>query len=170
MQQLGHDQSTQRTAKRPNRPLTLVLVDVETPMNVAHAFRLADGVGAQVLLVGASATPADLPRLRNLARQRTDTVPWRHISTADLCAELHVLGARPVVIEVTRRSLPYAELALGQGAPLSLVVGGERHGVPEPILEAIHDHVHVPMAGVGSSYNVAMALAVVAAHYAFVAP
>jgi tRNA G18 (ribose-2'-O)-methylase SpoU len=45
--------------------------------------------------------------------------------------------------------------------PLLLIVGGERHGIPQAVLAACHGAIRVPMRGFIPSYNLQAAMAIV---------
>jgi tRNA G18 (ribose-2'-O)-methylase SpoU len=50
--------------------------------------------------------------------------------------------------------------------PLILVLGNERKGVSEAALKLSHQHIHIPMFGMGNSLNVSTAGAIVLAECA----
>lgn len=168
--QLGHREALDRAAPSDAvRSMLFVLDGVSDKANVAHVFRLAGSMGARVWLVQTGVTPATEPGLRRLSRMQTDRVEWEAMDRGQAAGRLGQQGARPVALELTTRSIPYRSLELGPNEPLVLVAGAEREGVSELLLEGCEAHVHVPMVGTGSSLNVAMSLAIVAGHFAWVA-
>jgi tRNA G18 (ribose-2'-O)-methylase SpoU len=58
-------------------------------------------------------------------------------------------------LEITDQSTPYTEVAAREGNVL--VIGHEAHGIPKPILDMCQEAMHLPMYGVNTSMNVAMA-------------
>lgn len=165
--QLGHREALLRAAPAGGvRPLLFVLDGVGDKANVAHVFRLAGSMGARVWLVETKVTPANEPGLRRLSRTQTDRVEWEAMTRGEAVARL----GPAIAVEITSRSIPYPSLAVDPQGPLTLVAGAESEGVSDAMLEACAAHVHVPMAGTGSSLNVAMSLAIVAAHLAWVQP
>jgi len=164
--QLDHREALERAAPAGAlRRMLFVLDGVSDKANVAHVFRLAGSMGARVWLVETRLTPATEPGLRRLSRMQTDRVEWQAMTRQEAVTRLD----RAIAVEITSRSIPYPSLVVDAGEPLVLVAGAENEGVSEPMLAACATHVHVPMAGTGSSMNVAMSLAIVAAHFAWVA-
>lgn len=164
--QLGHQEALEHAAPQGRvRPMLFVLDGVSDKANVAHVFRLAGSMAARVWLVETKVTPATEPGLRRLSRMQTDRVSWEAMTRDEAVARL----GRAIAVEITSRSIPYASLAVSPDEPLVLVAGAENEGVSERMLEVCGAHVHVPMSGTGSSMNVAMSLAIVAAHFAWVA-
>jgi len=149
------------------RPMLFVLDGVADRANVAHAFRLAGSLCARVWLVETDITPATDRGLRRLSRMQTDHVRWEQIGRREAVERLSQEEVRAIALEISSRSVPYPALSLAPDAPIAIVAGAEREGVSPAMLEACAVHVHVPMAGTGSSLNVAMSLAIVAAHFAW---
>ena len=57
-------------AERPDRELIFILQDVEDPVNVGSAFRIADAAGVrQLILTGISARPPH-PLIRKVGRRK----------------------------------------------------------------------------------------------------
>ena len=64
-----------------------------------------------------------------------------------------------VALEITTQSENiYTTTHLSEN--MGLVIGSERHGIPENVLAMCQAAVHLPMMGVNSSMNVAMALGI----------
>ena len=148
---------------RPDRDLVFVLQDVEDPVNVGSAFRIADACGVrQILLTGISARPPH-PLIKKVARGRDRRVPWRYAEqAADVLAECRADGYRICALEVTAQSAPYWEVDYPQR--ICLVVGHEDHGVTNRTLAACDMSVFIPMYGKGASLNVHVSLGILAYH------
>ena len=67
-------------------------------------------------------------------------------------------------VELCQDSVDYCEVAYP--APCALVLGNERKGVSEAALHLSHQHIHIPMYGMGNSLNVSTAGAIVLAECA----
>ncbi|MCC6426837.1 MAG: hypothetical protein IT435_08445 [Phycisphaerales bacterium] len=72
--------------------------------------------------------------------------------------DLKVDGVQIVVLEQTSRSGNYT--CVPYQFPLCLVLGHERQGLEDPILELADHLIEVPMYGMGNSLNVAMAFGI----------
>ena len=152
-----------RQAERPPMELVIVLQDVEDPVNVGAAFRIADGCDARLLvLAGTTSNPPD-QTIAGVGRGTHRRVPWVHAdSAATAVVSLREEGYTACAVEVADRSRPYYEVAYS--AKLCLVVGNEYHGVTRRTLSECDMAVYIPMYGKIKSLNVHVALAITAFH------
>jgi tRNA G18 (ribose-2'-O)-methylase SpoU len=134
----------------------IIAVGLRTPSNQGSIFRIADSAGAREL-VFVDLEPNLEPRLVRTARGANALVPFRSTSLASLLEHANAL-APLVAIEITSSSQSLFETALP--APCSLVVGGERYGIPQSLLALCERAVHIPMYGLNGSMNVTHALAI----------
>lgn len=161
-----------------NRLPVIIIADrVRSLYNVGALFRLADGVGLDELwLCGFTGHPrvADDPRpewiiernereINKTGLSGVKAVPFRYFESLKLAlAEAEEMGYALVALEKTNDSLDYREAKFQ--FPLALIIGHERQGVAEEGLLAATLTVHLPMAGEGSSLNVATATAAMVYH------
>jgi tRNA G18 (ribose-2'-O)-methylase SpoU len=164
----------EKFARLPRAPVHVVLADVRGLANVGLAFRLCDNLRIGHLwpcgITGHPSYPGD-PR-PGPVRERCDReiartavmavphVPWTYRpDAAAVVRERRAAGDRIVVLEQAAgaRRLEDADL----GAPLCLVVGHERRGVPDEVLALADEAVELPVWGMANSINVAMSLAVI---------
>ena len=90
-----------------------------------------------------------------------DLVPWTYRPVAlDVLHELRQGGTQVVALEQTAASVDYA--IADYHFPVCLVIGHERTGVADPILDIADLRVDIPMFGQGRSLNVAMAFGICA--------
>ena len=152
-----------KRSDRPDRELVFVLQDVEDPVNVGSAFRIADACGVrQLVLTGISARPPH-PLIMKVGRGRDRRVQWRYVERAtDALDEYRSDGYGICALEITAESVPYwrAEFPLRT----CLVVGHEDHGVTNRTLAACDMAVFIPMYGKGASMNVHVSLGIAAYH------
>lgn len=160
----------------PRYPISVVLDNVRSLMNVGLVFRLADAVRAERLyLTGFTGYPPlgphdpRPPHIVEHARKQIEKtaiwtvqyVPWEYREDAtQVVAELKARGVQIVALEQTTASIPYtrADFRL----PVCLLLGHERAGVESRLLELADLVVDIPMHGMGNSLNVAMAFGIVA--------
>ncbi|MGF1509953.1 MAG: TrmH family RNA methyltransferase [Myxococcota bacterium] len=152
-----------RRQPRPSGELMFWLHDVEDPVNVGSAFRIADAVGAaEVLLSGI--TPVPPHRLiSKVGRNKDKRVSWRSFDPEAEMPGLSSQGWKPIAVEISPDALPYPRFPFPKR--VMLVVGHEDHGIPKKIQQHCAHTVFIPMYGKGASLNVHVALAVVAFHY-----
>jgi tRNA G18 (ribose-2'-O)-methylase SpoU len=146
-----------------DRPLALRLLahDVDIALNIGVLFRIADALGvAHLHLSGSSPVPPDA-KIRKAARSADKFVA--HSYAADPLAVVGALkadGWRIVSLELTTRSVDVRELAIAPDDRICLIVGAEKAGVCQALLDASEATVHIPMRGRNSSMNVANACAI----------
>ncbi|MBM3215157.1 RNA methyltransferase [Candidatus Poribacteria bacterium] len=152
-----------RELDRPNVELAFVLHDVEDPVNVGSAFRIADASRVdRMLLTGI--TPQPPHRLiAKTGRHKDRRVRWEHDADAsEALARLRDDGFERIALELTEDASPYD--AISYPERVALVVGNEDHGIPRRILSCCDRVVFLPMYGKGASLNVAVSLGIVAYH------
>ena len=156
-------------------PIYVVLDNVRSLENVGLIFRLCDALRVEKLyLTGITGYPPmgeGDPRPANLQEharnQITKTgiklvpfVPWEHRENIlEVLTELKSQRVQIVALEQTNRSRNYQRV--NYQFPVALVLGHERTGVDDQVLQASDEVVEIPMYGIGNSLNVATALAVI---------
>jgi len=136
-----------RTADLPasaGRLASVALWQVADPGNVGTLLRSADAFGAGVFLsagcadpVGSKAARASMGALFRVPVGRFEEAP------------------APRVALVTRAATPLSELELGER--VTFVLGAERRGLPDDVVEACDALATIPFQGAAESLNVAMA-------------
>lgn len=143
--------------------MIFVLQDMQDPVNVGSAFRIADACGVrQMLLTGITTCPPH-PLIKKVGRGRDRKIQWEYVEDAALgLQELGAQGYHRVAVELASDAAPYDHVEYP--AKLALVVGHEDHGVTNRTLAACDRAVYIPMLGKGASLNVHVSLGVVAYH------
>jgi tRNA G18 (ribose-2'-O)-methylase SpoU len=148
----------QRQARDTVIPGPRVLaVDVRTPENVGHILRVSEAAGCADVLVVPHA-PFSMKVVRRTARECDRTVRWRLASLHDATAQAAAWGDPLVALELTTGSSSLHDTRLPRAC--TVVLGGERAGIPPSVLEACALAVHIPMFGLNGSMNITHALAV----------
>ena len=144
---------------RPERALSVILHDVEDPVNVGTAFRTADAVGvSQVILTGITPRPPH-KLIDRVGRKKHKRVPWTYVpDVLDAIAAVKKDEYSVFALEITAAAQPYQDYEFP--ARTCLVAGHEDHGVPRKVLERCDGAIYLPMYGKGASLNVAVALSV----------
>lgn len=148
---------------RPAIELSLLLQDVEDPVNVGSAFRIADAAGVEeLILTGITATPPH-KLIDKVGRGKDRRVKWRkEDDVVRVIDGLRASGWTVLAVELTEDAVPYHSRQYPEKT--CLVVGHEDHGVTKKALERCDGAVFIPMYGKGASLNVHVALAVVTFH------
>lgn len=165
--------SPEEYARLPRHPISVVCDNVRSLMNVGLIFRLCDAARIDKLylcgITGYPPSPGDTRPpwvseragrvIAKTAIQTVQYVPWEYRPNAlDVIRELKDRGTQIVALEQTRQSVSY--LCARYRFPLCLVLGHERQGVENQVLELADLAVDIPMYGMGNSLNVAMAFGI----------
>lgn len=176
--------SPERIGSLPRVPITVVVDNVRSLDNVGLLFRLCELARVERLyLTGYTGHPR-LPageqgnagdtreegviarhehRIFKTAVYAMPLQPWTYVEDpVPLVTHLAEHGSQVVVLEQTADSRPYHEA--DYTLPLTLVLGHEREGVRQELLEVADTHVEIPILGVGNSHNVSHAAAIVLYH------
>ena len=143
---LGHSRPKWRGSRRVKSRFTLVGLDIEGPWNVPLLENAAQMSGAALMLANCNDVIDD-------AGKPNDP----HPEIDDLLARFdQVLACEP-----THQSRNIYDYAAPRGN-VGVIVGNERHGIPDTILKKADTTISIPMLGRGmSSVNVAVAGAVI---------
>jgi tRNA G18 (ribose-2'-O)-methylase SpoU len=158
----------------PRLPVAVVCHDVRSLHNVGQLFRLCDAARVTHLYLCGITPYPPLPQgdprppwvreraergIAKTALAALPHVPWSHAPDARaLLAALRAQGYQVVALERTDASVPYDQATYR--FPLALIVGHERAGVGQSLLDLADLAVELPMRGVGTSLNVTNATAV----------
>lgn len=146
-------------------PAIEVLLDnIRSIYNVGAFFRTADGAGIRhVHLCGLTPTPAH-KRLAKTALGAQEAVAWTyHRNGLTAARSLKNKGMRLWALEGGSTSTPlfsvFEDIA---GEPIVLVTGNEISGVDPGILDLCDKIIHIPMNGIKTSLNAAVAFGITA--------
>lgn len=150
----------------PSVELAFFLQDWDDAYNVGGLFRVADGLGAQLIVAsGHTPVPPD-PQVSVTSLGAHRRVAWRHERKHEEAAQsLLADGWTLVAVEIAEGATPYFEFKFP--AKTCLVLGNEGAGVYAGVLKHCAAAVYIPMMGKGRSLNVHVAGAIVAAHAVF---
>lgn len=145
--------------RRTERPLGLILDDVQTPYNVGAILRTAAAYRVDhVWMAGASVTPEhEKTRKTSLGTERL--VTWSAVAGVEETAAM----AREAEMEVVGLELAHGAEALGIArfdGGVCVMVGHEDRGLSKAALRACDRFVYVPTPGKVGSLNVATATAI----------
>ncbi len=146
-----------------NPPIEVLLDNLRSTLNVGSIFRTSDGAGVRKIhLCGTTPTP-EHPKIAKTGLGAEWNLPWEaHRNGLDFIQEIRKDGFTVISLEATPSSTSIFSLNLDftNLQPILLVIGNEISGVDPEIL-ALCDHVaSIPMAGIKSSLNVAVAFGI----------
>lgn len=143
--------------KRPRFPVTIVLDQVRSGLNVGSIFRSADAFHMQeIVCCGITPVPPQREVLKS-ALGSTETVPWRYMDSAlDCVLELRRRGVQCWAIEQAANSVKLHDLVWDQSTPYACVFGNEVDGVHQDVIDACHGVIEIDQFGTKHSLNVAV--------------
>ncbi len=138
-------------------PLTIVLDNIRSGMNIGSVFRTSDAfLVSHIYLTGISATPPHREILKT-AIGATESVSWSYVShTRDCIMELRAAGQRIYAVEQTTESMDIRQMSDIAILPTVLVFGNEVGGVSDDILDLMDGSIEVPQFGTKHSLNVSV--------------
>ncbi len=149
---------------QPKTPLVLILDNVTNSYNIGSFIRLADSFAIEKIIVCGELTISD----KKLKKASRNEAKWVCIEYSDsTTASLQTLIEQKYTVfsvELCDQSVDYKEVTYPSSC--ALVLGNERKGVSEAALKLSHQHIHIPMFGMGNSLNVSTAGAIVMAECA----
>jgi 23S rRNA (guanosine2251-2'-O)-methyltransferase len=146
-------------------PLSAIVEDVRSLMNVGSIFRTADAAGInQLYLCGITGCP---PRkeIAKTSLGAEDHVAWEYFAhPLDIILSLKRKGVTVLGLEKTEHSRALPDLFVDNtlSKPLCFVVGNEITGVSPEVLANCDYVCHLPMKGFKESLNVSVAFGVAA--------
>ena len=146
--------------RRTERPLSLILDNVQTPFNVGSIVRTAASFRVEHLyVVGSVPVTPDHVKSKKTSLGTERLVPWSdHPTIDDAAGVARAAGQRIVGIELATSGRALHEIDLG--ASTCLVLGHEDRGLSAAALSAVDDVAYIPTPGKVGSLNVAVACAI----------
>ena len=146
-------------------PVTLVLDNVRSEMNVGSVFRTADAfLIERICLCGITPQPPK-SEIHKTALGAEESVTWQYYpTTLDAVQELKASGYLVCSIEQVHDSISLADFAVDINQPLAIVLGNEVKGVSQEVVDASDRCVEVPQEGTKHSLNISCCAAIVMWH------
>ncbi len=132
---------------------------VEYSTNLGFAIRTAEVSGADAVLLNVSKTHEERRTIRRASMRADRFIPVIYTTTEAILASAKEHAIHLVVAEDVGEKGPWDADLTGN---VLLVVGAERNGVSAPVLEAASEVVRLPMDGFVPSYNLQVAVSVLA--------
>ena len=153
--------SVENFKKTQKLPITVVLDEVRSTLNVGSVFRTSDAfLIEEILLCGL--TPLPSREMNKTALGATDSVTWRHFKhSTDAIQLLKNEGYQIIAIEQTDQSLKLQDYEWAQDTKIALVFGHEVKGVSNEVLEYCDAAIEIPQLGTKHSLNISVSAGVV---------
>lgn len=150
------DTATKKQSQEPTHEVVLVLDNLRSAFNVGSLFRSAEALGAKTLyLCGYTATPENSKSAKS-ALGTQDWINWEYSeSTIECLTNLKKDGYELLAFETSKEALPLAQFK-PSARKIAIVLGNERYGLAEPVLNQVDHILEIPMFGRKNSLNVAV--------------
>ena len=167
----------EENAQNERTPIVVVADNIRSLDNIGLLFRLCDLARVEKLyLTGYTGyprlendeRPKDISarhqrRIEKTAVYALDHQPWEYVEDAvPMVRDKKDNGWNVIALEQTDQSVPYHKLQVTDyELPVALIVGHERRGVRQELLELSNHVIEIPILGQGNSHNVATATGIV---------
>ena len=142
-------------------PITIVLDNVRSALNVGSVFRTADAFLIEnIILCGITITPPN-KEIRKVALGSTNSVNWQfEKNTIDAVIKLKENGYHVMGIEQADRSSKLNNFSL-INKPIAIIMGNEVNGVAEDIIDICDEVMEVPQFGTKHSLNISVTTGII---------
>ena len=137
-------------------PITIVLDNVRSALNVGSVFRTADAFLIEnIILCGITTTPPN-KEIRKVALGATDSVNWQfEKNTFDAVSKLKKNGYHIMGVEQADKSLKLNDFTL-PNKPIAIIMGNEVNGVCEDVINICDEVMEIPQFGTKHSLNISV--------------
>ena len=161
MKKLSNDElgrvSVGEFKKLKKLPITIVLDNIRSLMNVGSVFRTSDAFTIkEILLCGITAKPPHR-EMQKTALGATESVNWRYFdNTIDAIKELKTNSIKVFSIEQADESKMLDEFEFEFSQEIALVFGNEVKGVSQEVVDLSDECIEIPQFGTKHSLNISI--------------
>ena len=147
-------------------PVTVVLDNVRSEMNVGSVFRTADAfLIERICLCGITPQPPKA-EIHKTALGAEESVAWQYYpNTLTAVEQLKAEGYTICSIEQVHDSVSLEQYGVGQGQKVAIVLGNEVKGVTQEVVDASDVCIEIPQHGTKHSLNISCCAAIVMWHF-----
>lgn len=153
--------------KAEKLPVTIVLDNIRSGVNVGSVFRSADAfLFEKIILCGITPRPPHKEIIRT-AIGATNSMDWSYEEDIiDTVAVLKKEGKKIIIIEQTDSSVPLSNHIPNSNEEYAIILGNEVNGVNEKLLPMADEYIEIEQYGTKHSLNVSVCAGVVFWHWA----
>lgn len=143
-------------------PVTVVLDNVRSEMNVGSVFRTADAfLINRIYLCGITPQPPK-PEIHKTALGAEESVEWRYFNTTlQAIEELKAEGYQICSIEQVHDSVSLEQFVVNDHCPVAIILGNEVKGVSQDVVDCSDVCIEIPQHGTKHSLNISCCAAIV---------
>lgn len=135
-------------------PISLLLDGLRIPENIGMIFRLGEAARIKKIYTYNMKDFKHSRKMSRVARSADQYLAVEHLNDLEkvrlLKADHTLLG-----LEMTTHSIPYTQFQPQQ--PVVLILGSEKYGISQELIDLSDQCIHIPMLGIQTSMNVAIA-------------
>jgi len=154
--------SVEEYKKASKTPITLVLDNVRSALNIGSAFRTGDAFRIErIILCGITAQPPHRD-IQKTALGATDSVDWLYFK--DIKDALELLKEEKhqlIAIEQAEEKVLLNEFQVDESQKYALFFGNEVKGVSQEVMDSIDICIEIPQIGTKHSLNISVSIGVV---------
>ncbi|ADR21854.1 hypothetical protein MATR_05130 [Marivirga tractuosa] len=141
--------------------IVLIAENIRTPENLGMIMRLSEAFGLEkIYFVGEHAIDLTT-KAKRASRNTYKTMDYEFVvDVKKQFSQLLEVGYHAIALEITKFSEPIHNLRINNQKKVVLIIGSERQGISEELLQFCQNHYHIPMFGGNSSINVVNALSI----------
>ena len=142
-------------------PITIILDNVRSALNVGAIFRTADAFLIEnIILCGITTNPPN-KEIRKSALGATKSVNWEsEKNTIDAISKLKKNGYYIIAVEQANKSSKLNNFTL-LNKPLAIIMGNEVNGISQNIINICDEVLEIPQFGTKHSLNISVATGIV---------
>ena len=147
-------------------PVTVVLDNVRSEMNVGSVFRTADAfLIERIVLCGITPQPPK-PEIHKTALGAEESVDWQYFPTTVTAVEqLKADGYTICSIEQVHDSVALDQFTVNSDQRIAIILGNEVKGVSQEVVDASDVCIEIPQHGTKHSLNISCCAAIVMWHF-----
>lgn len=160
-----HRMGVEEYKKVEKLPVTVVLDNVRSEMNVGSVMRTADAfLIERIVLCGITPQPPK-PEIHKTALGAEKSVAWQYYpTTLEAIENLKRDGYQICSIEQVHNSVSLEQFIVEKGQKIAVVMGNEVKGVSQEVVDASDMCVEIPQHGTKHSLNISCCAAIVMWH------
>ena len=146
-------------------PVTVVLDNVRSEMNVGSVFRTADAFLIERLMLCGITPQPPKSEIHKTALGAEESVTWQyHSTTLDAIEQLKREGYTIYSIEQVHESISLENFSVKKDEKIAIVFGNEVKGVSQQVVDVSDACVEIPQHGTKHSLNISCCAAIVMWH------
>lgn len=147
-------------------PVTVILDDVRSSMNIGSVFRTADAfIIEHIALCGITAVPPQA-EIHKTALGAEESVSWSyHKDVIEAVNSLHDKGYNICSIEQVHGSVSLEQFIVKPGEKYAIIFGNEVKGVNQKVVDMSDCCIEIPQCGTKHSLNISVSAGIVMWHF-----